>query len=141
MFTDDFEAKGFYVDLDMVLKDKRSLAVTRLLAADLKARPYIKVGDFLANLSDDDLQTLVNGAEPDAGEKVKFDDLLLIALMLNNAEGLPPLESVEGGRELLGKLITFLVVESLARKKLVRVFRENMSFGEDMDDCKIAEKL
>ena len=141
MFTDDFEAGGFYVNLDEVIKNKDSLAVTRLLAADLKARPYLPVGEFLSSLSDDDLQMLVKGSEPDEKGEVKFDDLLLIAMMLNNAEGLPPIEESEEARELLGKLITFLAVESLARKKMIRVYRENMSFGDDMDDRKVAEKL
>ena len=141
MFTDDFEAGGFYVNLDEVIKNKDSLAVTRLLAADLKARPYLPVGEFLSSLSDDDLQMLVKGSEPDEKGEVKFDDLLLIAMMLNNAEGLPPIEESEGARELLGKLITFLAVESLARKKMIRVYRENMSFGDDMGDRKVAEKL
>ena len=140
MFTDDFEAGGFYVNLDEVIKNKDSLAVTRLLAADLKARPYLPVGEFLSSLSDDDLQMLVKGSEPDEKGEVKFDDLLLIAMMLNNAEGLPPVEDAEGARELLGKMITFLAVEGLARKKLIRAYRENMSFGDDVD-LKIAEKL
>ena len=86
------------------------------------------------------LDVLLKGSEPDENDQVKFDDLLLIAMMLNNAEGLPPVEDAEGARELLGKMITFLAVEGLARKKLIRAYRENMSFGDDVD-LKIAEKL
>lgn len=141
MFDFENEFGGFYVNIDEVIKSRNSMAVTRLLAADLKARPYLKVGEFMESLADDDLDVLLKGSEPDENDQVKFDDLLLIAMMLNNAEGLPPVEDAEGARELLGKMITFLAVEGLARKKLIRAYRENMSFGDDVGELKIAEKL
>ena len=132
---------GFVVNCAEVVKSKESLAVTRLLAADLLAKPYIAVGDWIQSVSDSDLSVLVDGAEPDENDEYKLEDLMLILMMLRQAEGLPPIKEDEGFREGCGQLVTFLVMESLARKKLVRIFYENMSFGDDMGDKVIVERL
>jgi hypothetical protein len=139
-FNDDI-GDGFTVNCAEVVKSKESLAVTRLLAADLLAKPYLAVGDWIKNVSDSDLSVLVDGSEPDENDEYKLEDLMLIVMMLRQAEGLPPINTDEGFREGCGQLVTFLVMESLARKKLVRIFYENMSFGDDMKDKVIVEKL
>jgi hypothetical protein len=132
---------GFVVNCAEVVKSKESLAVTRLLAADLLAKPYLAVGDWIRNVSDSDISTLVDGADPDENNEYKLEDLMLIVMMLRQAEGLPPINTDDGFREACGQLVTFLVMESLARKKLVRIFYENMSFGEDMGDKPIVEPM
>ena len=139
-FDDDI-GDGFVVNCAEVVRSKESLAVTRLLAADLLAKPYLAVGDWIRNVSDSDLQTLIEGSEPDDNDEYKLEDLMLIVMMLRQAEGLPPINTDEGFREGCGHLVSMLVVESLARKGLVKVFYENMSFGEDMGDKIIVEKL
>ena len=141
MFDYEDVGDGFVVNCAEVVKSKESLAVTRLLAADLLAKPYIAVGDWIRNVSDTDLQTLVDGAEPDENDEYKLEDLMLIVMMLRQAEGLPPIKEDEGFREGCGHLVTLLVIESLARKGLVKVFYENMSFGEDMGDKVVVERL
>jgi hypothetical protein len=70
-----------------------------------------------------------------------FADLLLMAEMLVRAEGLNGSDSSEAMNIHLKKFITFLAIEGLYRKGLVRVFRENMSFGEDMEERVIVEKI
>lgn len=113
-----------------VTKSKDLLAVTRLLAADLLARPYMPLGDYMKSISDNDLQQLLEISEDD--ENPRYEDLILMSEMLAAAEGLPGTFDLEEVQERISKFVSFIVIESLARKGLVEVFRENFSFGEDM---------
>jgi len=140
MFEHDEDYGGFVVNCAEVVKSKECLAVTRLLAADLLKNPYLTVGDFLKNVSDTDLQTLVLASEPDENDEVQLDDIMLISMMLMQAEGLPPIQVDEEGQQIIQKMIMFLVCESLYRKGLVNIFRKNMSFGDEMNDKVIVEK-
>lgn len=141
MFEFEEMNDGFSVNCAEVVKSRDCLAVTRLLAADLMAKPYLKVGDWIKNVSDADLQTLVEGAEPDESDEFKLEDLMLISMMLRQAEGLEPIKDDNGFRDACGQLVTLLVIESLYRKGLVRVFHDNMSFGDDMGDKVVVEKI
>lgn len=132
---------GFFVNVSEVAKSKDCLAVTRMLAIDLSNHPYLTVGDFLKGLSDNDLQALVEGAETEDNGEVMLEDLLLISMMLHQSEGLPPIESDNEATDVLNILINYLVCESLARKGLVKVFHENMSFGADCADKIVVQKL
>ena len=134
---DDFG--GYTVNYDKVINSKDCLAVTRLLAAQVSKTPYMKVGDFFQNISDSDLDTLVKLADEDDGEN--FDDFCLIGEMLAAAEGLAPSDSLEDIHQRITQTISFVIVESLARKKLVKIHYENMSFGEDMAKKLLVEKL
>ena len=131
----------FSVRYEKVAQSKDMLDVTRLLAFDLITNPYMSVGEFLKNLSDSNLEILMDLVEEDE-DKVgsRYAELLLIAEMLARAEG-----EDEGDIDILtsrtNAFTSFLVIESLARKGLVKVYRENMSFGEDMKDKVIVERL
>lgn len=132
---------GFVVNCAEVVKSKDMLAVTRLLAADLIAKPYLSVGDWLVNVSDSDLKGLVAAADMDKNDEVILEDLMLIFMMLRQAEGLPPVKDDEDFRKGIGQLVTMLVGESLARKGLIKLYRENLSFGDDMGDKIVMEKI
>ena len=121
-----------------VTKSKDLLAVTRLLAADLIARPYMSVGDYMKSISDSDLAQLIEISEDD--ENPRYEDLILISEMLAAAEGLPGTFDLEDVQKRIATLISFLVIESLARKNLVDVYRENFSFGEDMGGKIVVKK-
>ena len=54
-----FNADGYMLNYDMITKSKDSLAITRLLAADLIRDGYINVGEYIENIYDADLQTLI----------------------------------------------------------------------------------
>lgn len=141
MFEMEDSENGFVVNCAEVVKSKDCLAVTRLLAADLIAKPYISVGDWLKNVSDSDLKGLVAGSEFDKTDEVILEDLMLIFMMLRQAEGLPPVKEDEDFRMGIGQLVTMLVGESLARKGLIKLHRENLSFGDDMGDKIVMEKI
>jgi hypothetical protein len=129
---------GYHVNLPEVAKSTDCLAITRLLATKIMAQPYMTVEEFLTGLSDSDVSQLVNVIND---QEQNFEDILLMAEMVASAEGLSNSDSFESMKFRMAQLTTFIIVESLARKGLCRVFRENMSFGEDMADKQIAEKL
>lgn len=131
------------VDFDKIATDKKFLSVTRMLAIDLQKTPYMTVGDFMNNLSNEDLDTLLAASEE---EHPHFSEMILIAEMLAGAEGL--LDEAKSDDEMVNlvmdrtqALVMFLAIEGLGRKGLVKVYHENMSFGEDMGDKLVVEKL
>lgn len=128
----------FSIVYEKVLAGKDHLSVTRLLAASLVSEPYMTVQHFLLGLNDKDLDTLIDLSEKD--QDPQFGDLVLIAGMLAEAEGLGSGNMDEYQKRVSG-LVGFLVIESLARKGLVKAYRENMSFGDDMNDKVIVELI
>lgn len=138
------ENEYYTVCLDKVISDKTMLSVTRLLAADLQTNPYLTVGQFLQGLSDGDLETLTEVCEDE--ENRHFPELIIISSLLVQAEGIVEEaieddEFVEQLRHRIGALIGFLAIESLHRRGMVKVYYENMSFGEDMGGKVIVERL
>ncbi len=138
-----FDMSSYSVDHAKVIQSQDCLAVTKLLAVDLMARPYMQIGDFFKKLSDTDLTTLMDVVESNDGETTndQFSDLLLIAEMLAGAEGLGGGESVDMITDRTNQLISFLIIVSLERKGLVKVHYENMSFGDDMGDKIVVERI
>ncbi len=134
-----FESKGFHLNYEEIAKSKNSLAITKLLATELTKNGYINVGHFIRDLSDSDLQALVHNMEDDAAHQ--YEDLILVSEMLATGEGCESSQNDEQFDERTNQLINFLILESLHRKGLVRVYHENLSFNEDMGDKIVVEKL
>jgi hypothetical protein len=135
----DFDEDGeFNINYEKVLYEERFLPVTRLLAANLIKNQYMPIGDFIKSLKNDTLEELTEISENE--NDPHFEEVILITEMLAAAEG----TNIGGTPEVhqrLNLFTTWLVVESLRRKGLVRVFYENISFGEDMIDKIIVEKI
>lgn len=132
----EHELKDYTVNYAEVVKTGSLSSVTRLLAAQRMADPYGPVGEWISNLSNSDIKALLD-------EKVIDDhsDHILIAEMLATGEGLPNSDSFDTFTFRAKSLISFLLVESLARQGLCKVFPENMSFDEDMADRPICERI
>ena len=130
------ESGNLYVNLQEVAKSNMVMSVTRLLAKDLMENPYMTVESFLTGLSDKDLQTFID----DEDDTKYYEDYILISEMLAAAEGCEPIVEEKNVGKRIQQLIVFLTLESLARKGLCKVYRENMSFDDDMLDAKLAEK-
>lgn len=138
MENEEFDEDGtFSVNIHRVAQDKEVLTLVRLLATQLIATPYLRVGDFFKNLSDDDLETL-NEVSDENHEQ--FDNLLLIAEMLATGEGLEH-GTMDIIHQRINQLLMFIAMEGLHRKQMVRVHHENMSFGDDMGNKIVVEKL
>lgn len=135
----DFDEEGeFSINYQKVLHEDTFLPVTRLLAADLIKSQYMSIGDFIKALNDN---VLVELNEISADENhPHFEEMILLTEMLAAAEG----TNFGGVREVhqrLNMFITWLIFESLKRKGLVKIHYENLSFGEDMADKIVVEKI
>ena len=131
--------EGFNINYTRVATEKSLLSITRMLATDLSNNPYITVGDFLKHLSDGDLEHLIDIID-EGEEHTNFEDVMLISAMLSEGEGLP-CKTIDDYQRCTNMFLVLISIESLYRKGLVKIHRENMSFGEDMADKCIAEKL
>jgi hypothetical protein len=138
MENEEFDEDGtFTVNIHRVAKDNTVITLTRLLATSLIATPYLSVGDFFKNLSEDDLNTLNEISDE---EHKDFDNILLIAEMLATGEGLDH-GDMETIRQRMNQFIMFVAMEGLHRKGLVKLYHENMSFGDDMGSKIVVEKI
>lgn len=141
---EEYEDGEVTVNYQSVLKQKDFMAVTRLLAANLISEPYMTMRDFLMGLSDNDLKVLLEildssmGKEEDADPRL--EEAVLITVMLAQAEGLESGDS-QTVTNRLNAFAMILAIESLFRKKLVKIYRENMTLGEDYGSKIICEKL
>jgi hypothetical protein len=135
----EFDDEGeFSINYEKVLHEETFLPVTRLLAADLIKSQYMPIGDFIKSLSDNTLEELneICGDE----NHPNFEEMILITEMLAAAEG----TNIGGTPEVhqrLNLFITWMAIESLKRKGLVKVYYENISFGDDMGEKIIVEKI
>ncbi len=135
----DFDDDGeFSINYGKVLHEESFLPVTRLLAADLMKNQYMPIGDFIKSLSDNSLEQLNEICEDE--NHPNFEEIILISEMLAAAEG----TNIGGTPEVHQRLhlfITWMAIESLKRKGLVKVYYENISFGDDMGEKIIVEKI
>jgi hypothetical protein len=135
----------FLISFKNVSEDNTMLPTTRLLAIDIIKNGYINVGDFFKNMPESDLQSYLHMSEEIHNENVDAGaEVLLLSEMLAIGEGLeigfdPDEPKTMQAR--LSQLIMFLSCESLARKGLVKLYRENMSFGEDVGSKPFVKKL
>lgn len=141
----EFEDTGenqFVIKFDKVIEDKTLLNTTRLLAVDISKNGYVNIGEFFQNMSNGDLKKYLNMAEnwdrEDAAEVLLLSEMLAIGEGLDNGFVETAPETMQNR---VSQLIMYLACESLARQGLVKLYRENMSFGEDMGDKMLVERL
>lgn len=136
-YDDSHFAGGYTINYDLVIKQPEILAVTKLLATDIMRDGYVNVGEFFRNMSDADL----NALNEQADQKSEASDLILISEMLATGEGLEQSTEVDQFIHRTGILQGFLAIESLKRKGFVKVHYDKLSFGDDMADSVIVEKI
>ena len=135
----DFDDEGeFSINYEKVLHQETFLPVTRLLAADLMKNQYMHIGDFIKSLKNDTLEE-VNVISEDE-DHPNFEEIVLLSEMLAAAEG-TNIGGLSEVHQRVNMFTTWLVFESLKRKGLVRIFYENISFGEDMGEKVVVEKI
>ena len=137
---DEFDPEQtFVVSYDRIVNEKSLLGMTRLLASQMISNPYVTVGEFLKDISDGDLESLNDII--DVGEHhTNYGDLILLSEMLAAGEGLEP-GNLDIATTRVNQFLIFISCESLARKGMIKVHHKNMSFGEDMANAIVAEKL
>ena len=136
----------YIVSFDTIQEDKTLPSFIRMLSADMtKNNGYISIGKFFESLSDfeiayllEDLEAMNNLTEDEIETSSAGMNLTLLTMMLMQADGTLDLseESIGSNVDIVSG---FILVESLARKGLVKAFRENYSLSEI--DLKIAEAI
>lgn len=144
-FEMKFEEEGFNINYGNVAMAEWLCPTIRLTALDLQKTPYISLGDWFKNLSDNSLKEIQEIAEatyedPD-GESEHLEQMMILAMMLASAEGTDDLGNMEHMKTQLGKLLMLITVVSLERKGLVKVWYENLTLGADMEGVPLVEKL
>ena len=71
----------------------------------------------------------------------QYDDMILISEMLATGEGCDPSKTPDEFADRMRHMMTLMVIESLGRKGLVKVYRENMSFHPDMGSKIVVERI
>jgi hypothetical protein len=140
---EDFSNHG--INYNMIAKGGRHLSTTKMLAMRLQQNPYYTVGDFLKSLSQSDLEILQEVAEiattRGGEEDDRVGDLILISQMLAEAEGTAFGMDLDNVISRANSLSTFIALESLYRKGLIKLHHENISFGADAGHKIVAERI
>ena len=135
----DFE--NSHPDMEKIIESDKLLPVTKSVAKMLMRNPYTSLGRFFKKLSNENLEILMEIIdEGDSEFNDRMEDIVLMTEMLSRAEGVPS-QSVDEITENVNYFGACITCVSLARKGLVRVYYDNMSFGTDNGDKMIVEKI
>jgi len=129
----------FEINYANVIRADDLLECTRDLARTLKHNPYLSFGDYMNEMPTAVLDELLEIADSEHNDH--FDELVLLSEMLSRAEGLDASQTDEESVFRLKIFMSILAIEGLARKGLIKVYRENYSFGEDMLNKMVAKRL
>ena len=138
---DDIDFENSHPCMDKIIESNKILPVTKSVAKMLMRNPYTSLGKFFKKLSDENLQALSEIIEEGDSEfNEGMEDIVLMTEMLSRAEGVPSqcIEDITENVNYFGACITCV---SLARKGLVRVYYDNMSFGKDHGDKVLVERI
>ena len=141
MQDDPIDFENSHPCMEKIIESDKLLPVTKSVAKMLMRNPYTSQGKFFKKLSDENLQALMEIIdEGDSEFNEGMEDVVLMTEMLSRAEGVPSqcIEDITENVNYFGACITCV---SLARKGLVRVYYDNMSFGADNGDKMIVEKI
>jgi len=135
----DFE--NSHPHMEKIIASDKLLPVTKSVAKMLMRNPYTSLGRFFKKLSNENLEVLMEIIdEGDSEFNERMEDIVLMTEMLSRAEGVPS-ESIEEITENVNYFGACVTCVSLARKGLVRVYYENMSFGTDNGEKTLVERL
>lgn len=128
----------FEINHEMIMRSDM-MSCTHDCVRMIQKNEYLTVGEYLQNITTNQLEEMLEISENE--ENPKIEEFLLIAEMLARAEGLEGSEDFDILHKRLNLFIALIAIESLYRRGMIKIYRENMSFGDDMGKKKIAEKL
>ena len=138
---DPIDFENSHPDMEKIIASDKLLPVTKSVAKMLMRNPYTSLGKFFKKLSNENLEILMEIIdEGDSEFNERMEDIVLMTEMLSRAEGVPS-QSVEEITENVNYFGACITCVSLARKGLVRVYYDNMSFGRDQGDKVLVERL
>jgi hypothetical protein len=138
---DPIDFENSHPCMEKIIESDKLLPVTKSVAKMLMRNPYTSLGKFFKTISDDNLQALSEIIEEGDSEfNDGIEDVVLMTEMLSRAEGVPSqcIDDITENVNYFGACVTCV---SLARKGLVRVYYDNMSFGRDQGDKVLVERL
>ena len=138
---DNIDFENSHPCMEKIIDAEGLLPVTKSVAKMLMRNPYTSLGKFFKKLSDENLEVLMEIVEEgDSESNEGMEDIVLMTEMLSRAEGVPSgsIEEITENVNYFGVCVTCV---SLARKGLVRVYYDNMSFGKDYGDKVIVERI
>ena len=141
MQNDPIDFENSHPNMEKIINAEGLLPVTKSVAKMLMRNPYTSLGKFFKKLSDENLQALMEIIdEGDSEFNDGMEDVVLMTEMLSRAEGVPSqcIEDITENVNYFGACVTCV---SLARKGLVRVYYDNMSFGTDQGEKILVERL
>ena len=138
---DPIDFENSHPCMEKIIDSDKLLPVTKSVAKMLMRNPYTSLGKFFKKLSNENLEVLMEIIdEGDSEFNERMEDIVLMTEMLSRAEGVPS-ESIEEITENVNYFGACVTCVSLARKGLVRVYYENMSFGIDNGEKVIVERI
>jgi hypothetical protein len=138
---DNIDFENSHPNMEKIIDAEGLLPVTKSVAKMLMRNPYTSLGKFFKKLSDENLQVLMEIIdEGDSEFNDGMEDVVLMTEMLSRAEGVPS-QSIEEITENVNYFGACITCVSLARKGLVRVYYENMSFGTEHGEKVLVERL
>jgi len=138
---DPIDFENSHPNMEKIIDAEGLLPVTKSVAKMLMRNPYTSLGKFFKKLSDENLEVLMEIIdEGDSEFNDGMEDIVLMTEMLSRAEGVPSgsMEEITENVNYFGACVTCV---SLARKGLVRVYYENMSFGTEHGEKVLVERL
>ena len=141
MQDDPIDFENSHPDMEKIIESDKLLPVTKSVAKMLMRNPYTSLGRFFKKLSNENLEILMEIIdEGDSEFNERMEDIVLMTEMLSRAEGVPS-QSVDEITENVNYFGACITCVSLARKGLVRVYYDNMSFGTDQGEKVLVERL
>ncbi len=130
----------FEINHDKIMNGEGMMNVTVDCCRMIKKQSYVTVGEFLHSIMTSDLQEAIDVIDAGDGDE-RLGQFILISEMLARSEGLEASEDFDTLHTRMQTLVNYMVIESLARKGLVKAYRENMSFGDDMAKAIVVERI
>ena len=130
----------FEINHDKIMNGEGMMNVTVDCCRMIKKQSYVTVGEYLNSVMTSDLQEAIDVIDAGEGDD-RLGQFILISEMLARSEGLEAAEDFDTLHTRMQTLVNYMVIESLARKGLVKAYRENMSFGDDMAKAIVVERI
>lgn len=124
---------AYYLNPDIILGSPDLSATTKAAMRRAMKQTFLLPGHWVQDLSDIEVAQLIElietaKREDDEGKVgLAGEEMLILTMILSTAEGCAPEDDTQAG-DFYGQLAAFIICESLARKGLVKVFHDKMSF-------------
>jgi hypothetical protein len=135
----------FSVDNKKIIEAQDSHAINKLMAYHIvSSGGYMSVGSCMKSITNENLQEAIDqldkiDSESDFLKNPYLKNIFLLSLQMAYAEGHPL--NTEESSKVCNQTILFLTLESLARRGLIELNRNNMSFADGTENLNLAKVI